>query len=64
MSSYVFKNYYFSDQIKEILEDRGIHELKASDHNKKLFYCDVNYGKRNNPLIFKMFDYESIRRYK
>ena len=52
MSSYVFKNYYFSDQIKEILEDRGIHELK-NDHNKKLFYCDVNYGKKNNPLYSK-----------
>ena len=52
MSSYVFKNYYFSDQIREILEEKGINELKASDE-KKLFYCDVNYGNRKNPLYSK-----------
>ena len=52
MSSYVFKNYYFSDQIREILEDKGINELKNQD-DKKLFYCDVNYGNRKNPLYSK-----------
>jgi len=49
--SFINKNKHFSDLISEELKKRGFKE--GDENEKKLFYCDITYGKRKNPSYFK-----------
>lgn len=47
--SYYSKNRYFKETIKKKMKDIGITELQPENDMKKIYYCDINYGKRNHP---------------
>lgn len=44
--TFINKNPYFMDEISRILKKNGLEE--ATEENKRVFYCDVSYGKRNS----------------
>jgi len=49
--SFINKNPYFPKLIEEELKKLGL--KSADDNDKKIFYCDISYGNRNNPSFQK-----------
>ena len=50
--SYINKNPYFPELINKQLEKAGLKQLE-DDEPKKIQYCDISYGNRNNPSFQK-----------
>lgn len=51
--SFINNNKYFKESISEELGKMGYNELENSDTPGKIFYCDINYGERQNPDFSK-----------
>lgn len=49
--SYINNNRYFPDLIDKELKKLGL--IKSDDTDKKIHYCDISYGNRNNPSFNK-----------
>ena len=48
--SFINKNPYFPELIREELEKSGFKEIGDNDESAtKIHYCDISYGKRNHP---------------
>ena len=50
--SYINKNPYFPDVVKQQLEKAGLKQLE-DENPQKIQYCDISYGNRNNPSFQK-----------
>ena len=52
--SFINKNPYFPELIREELEKSGFKEIGDNDESAtKIHYCDISYGKRNHPSTKK-----------
>lgn len=52
--SFINKNPYFPDLIRDELEKNGLKEIGDDvDSPAKIHYCDISYGKRNHPSTKK-----------
>ena len=52
--SFINKNPYFPELIREELEKSGFKEIGDNDETAtKIHYCDISYGKRNHPSTKK-----------
>jgi len=47
--SFINKNPYFPDLISDELKKHNLREIDENSPTKKIFYCDISYGNRNNP---------------